>query len=635
MDLSFALLILSGILNLILFIFTLTVKRRSVLYYVFLSVLAAMLVWTSGNILAWYTYQQTGRLVMAYVKLWYIGNCFIPVLLYLTSIAFANNRLRLTWRHALLFVPPLLSYLMLLTNDINGQLFYKHFSLFNTENILGPAFYIHSLVSYIYIGLAVYYFLTFSIRSTGLFSRQSMLILVAVLCPLTVNMIATFRLAHLPAHSTTIAFTITIFLFFYSIIKYQFLNVMPIALQTILDRMTDSFAVIDENHRITHFNKAFTETFRSFNPKLMSDICATFKSDPAHAAFAEILEDYIIMVKTSGWTLSYDQWLSLEKEEYYFQVDVTPIFIADSNILWGLLVFFKDTTQIHKAIETIKKNQTMLLEQQHLASLGQLIGGIAHNLRTPIMSIAGGLESLQDLVCEYQISIGDTTVTDDDHREIAAEMLSWINKTKPFCSYMSDIISTVKDQAVRLNESSMSKFMIDELIKRIELLMRHELKKSHCTLCINNRTHPETELPGTMNNLIQILGNVIVNAIEAYEDKEGKIELTIEPCGLNPAHTRISVRDYGPGIPESIKDKVLKEMITTKGRKGTGLGLYLSYITIKGKFGGDMWFESNTGQGTTIHISVPTLQTGITGGILDEKTTGTGYSGLQNTASRR
>ena len=634
MDFSFFLLILSAMMNAGLFIFTLTVKRRSPIYYVFLTLLAAMLTWTFGNILAWYWYKTFGILVMGFVRIWYLGTCYIPVLLYLTGLLFVNDHFRFKRWHVLLFLPPTISYLTLLTNEINGGLFYRHFSLTNTEAVFGPVFYFHTFFSYIYIGFAIYYFLSFSIRSAGLFSRQCLLTLIAVLFPLVINVIITLRLANMPVYYTSIGFTIAISLFFLSIVKYQFLSIMPIAVQTILDRMTDSFAVIDENNKITHYNKAFTETFKSFNPRLMSNICELFKSKASLASFAEILEDYIDMVKTSGRTLSFDQWLSLEHEDCYFQVDVTPIFVSETNILSGLLVFFKDTTQIHKAIETIKKNETMLLEQQHLASLGQLIGGIAHNLRTPIMSIAGGLESLQDLAYEYQISIGDDTVTPNDHREIAAEMLSWVNKTKPFCSYMSDIISAVKDQAVRLNESSMSKFMVTELLKRVELLMRHELKKSHCLLYIHNHMLPETEIPGTMNNMIQILGNIIVNAIEAYEEQEGKIDLTVEPCSRNPKNTHISVRDYGPGIPESIRDRVLKEMITTKGRKGTGLGLYLSYITIKGKFGGDMWFETKTGHGTTFHISVPTLQTGLQGGNQHEKTTGTGYSGLQNTAGR-
>jgi len=369
MDFSFLLLILSAMMIAGLFIFTLTVKRRSLIYYVFLLVLTAMLAWTTGNILAWYWFKTSGILVMSFVKFWYLGTCFLPVLLYLTSVLFINDRFRFTRLHALLFLPPTISYLTLLTNEVNGGLFYRHFSLTNTEAVFGPIFYFHTFFSYIYIGFAIYYFLSFSIRSAGLFSRQSLLTLTAVLFPLVINIIITLRLANLPVYYTSIGFSIAICLFFLSIIKYQFLSVMPIAMQTILDRMTDSFAVIDENHKITYHNKAFINTFKSFDPKLALDICDIFKNKPSHEAFAEILEDYINMVKLSGRPLSFDQWLNLDNEDRYFQVDVTPIYASETNILWGLLVFFKDTTQIHKALETIKKNQTMLMEQQHLASL--------------------------------------------------------------------------------------------------------------------------------------------------------------------------------------------------------------------------------------------------------------------------
>jgi signal transduction histidine kinase len=126
-----------------------------------------------------------------------------------------------------------------------------------------------------------------------------------------------------------------------------------------------------------------------------------------------------------------------------------------------------------------------------------------------------------------------------------------------------------------------------------------------------------------MNNMIQIIGNIIVNAIEAYEDTQGRIELIVEECSSLPGNTRISIRDYGPGLPEHLRERVFKEMTTTKGKKGTGLGLYLSYLTIKGKFGGTMWFDTVTSQGTTFHISVPTIKTGtMTGGKYNEEKTG-------------
>ena len=56
-------------------------------------------------------------------------------------------------------------------------------------------------------------------------------------------------------------------------------------------------------------------------------------------------------------------------------------------------------------MQTIQNNQNMLMERERLASLGQLIGGIAHNLKTPIMSIAGAAEGLTDLIKEYEASV--------------------------------------------------------------------------------------------------------------------------------------------------------------------------------------------------------------------------------------
>lgn len=609
MGFSFVLLLFSALMLILLLFFTIRVEKKTQSHYVFLLLLLAMIIWTVGNIFAWYTFHYSNRIEMAYVKLWYLGNCYVPVLLYFFSLTYHRYRVSLSAQNILIVSLPTISYLTLATNEINGHLFFRHFSLINSEVVFGPFFYLHTLVSYLFIGMALYHLLSFSIKNSGLFSRQSLLTLIAALCPAIINVIITLKLFNLPVYYTSIGFSVVVLIFWFSIVKYQFLSLTPIAMQTVIDRMSDGFAVVNEDCRIIYYNRSFVDTFKSLNPKQMDNLCDVFKSYGDN--FSEKLHQHLCLIKaSSGMSLSFDQELVIANDKRHFNIEVTPFLGPENKVLWGILVFFKDTTQIQKAIETIKRNQAMLLEQQHLASLGQLIGGIAHNLRTPIMSIAGGLESLRDLVNEYQLSIGDESVTPEDHHEIASEMLQTINKTKPFCSYMSDIISTVKDQAVRLSDSSMNKFIVGELLKRVELLMKHELKKGHCTLTINNRVPSETEIPGTMNNMIQIIGNIIVNAIDAYEEKEGKIDLTVEFCNVHPGNVLISIRDYGPGLPASISNRIFKEMITTKGKKGTGLGLYLSNITIKGKFGGEMWFESKKGQGTTFYLSIPAIKIG-------------------------
>jgi signal transduction histidine kinase len=67
----------------------------------------------------------------------------------------------------------------------------------------------------------------------------------------------------------------------------------------------------------------------------------------------------------------------------------------------------------------------------------------------------------------------------------------------------------------------------------------------------------------------------------------------------------ISVSDHGCGMSDEVKNKLFKEMITTKGHNGSGLGLFMSYSTIKGNFKGDIKFTSEVGKGTTFNIILP------------------------------
>jgi signal transduction histidine kinase len=169
---------------------------------------------------------------------------------------------------------------------------------------------------------------------------------------------------------------------------------------------------------------------------------------------------------------------------------------------------------------------------------------------------------------------------------------------------MSDIISAVKGQAVQMNSSSTVKFTVDELVKRVDLLMKHELKKYHCAFRKDFQIDMNTEIKGEINNLVQVFDNIIMNSIQAYEGREGVIDFKIVRSGDN---IEFSFKDYAKGIPQSVADKLFKEMITTKGKNGTGLGLYMSYSTIKGRFGGNMSFISKEDSGTSFLILIPCI----------------------------
>lgn len=265
--------------------------------------------------------------------------------------------------------------------------------------------------------------------------------------------------------------------------------------------------------------------------------------------------------------------------------------------------FNKIQKQQNEYLQTIQDNQDKLMEKERLASLGQLIGGIAHNLKTPIMSIAGATEGLSDLIKEYDNSIGDPDVTNQDHHEIAQDMNVWIDKIKEYTEYMSDIITTVKGQAVNLADEDTVQFTIDEVVKRIEILMRHELSNSHIELKTNIKTNANTIIDGNVNSLVQVLSNMISNSIQAYGENKGQsIEFTISKKDTNIIFT---IKDYAGGLPEKVEKKLFKEMITTKGKNGTGLGLFMSYSNIRAHFNGNITFKSKQGVGTEFNIIIP------------------------------
>jgi len=309
--------------------------------------------------------------------------------------------------------------------------------------------------------------------------------------------------------------------------------------------------------------------------------------------YAKTLSDDILLVASSLSEIAENSKVDLENK----------IAVISQDEIGDLVIAFNKIQEREKQhIQEIERNQQMLLERERLATLGQMIGGIAHNLRSPIMSMAGGLEALQGLIKEYDESIDNDGVTKTDHHEIAREMNEWLELIKPYCSFMADLISTVREQVVPVNASAEGRFTLEELIKRVELLLKYELKKNNCIMEMDIQADKNIVISGEVNNLVQVCNNLILNAIQAYHGSNGKIEFRITS---QADQLLLQIKDYGRGIPADIQEKLLHQIVTTKGKKGTGLGLYMSYLAIKGRFNGDLYFESAENEGSTFYISIP------------------------------
>lgn len=258
-------------------------------------------------------------------------------------------------------------------------------------------------------------------------------------------------------------------------------------------------------------------------------------------------------------------------------------------------------------IKQIRENQDVLIQNERLASLGQLIGGIAHSFKTPIATASDTALCLETLVDEYDKSIDLDTVTNADHHHIASDMKVQINDMKETLEYINSIIITVKNYSSDLERANEDKFSLKDLIASIKILMSNELKKNSCKLNIHTDIPEESVMSGDMKVLIQVINVLLSNAIQAYQQGNGVIDLSIMQSGND---IEVVVQDYGTGISKEIQQKILNKMVTTKGNKGTGIGLYISNSIIKAKFSGQLKFESEPGKGTTFRIILPIKKKG-------------------------
>lgn len=528
----------------------------------------------------------------------YISTCNLPVILFFISSIYENKETNLK-KYWYLFIIPILSIIIIFTNPLH-HLFCKSYAINVADVQLGPYFYVHMLYTYLLILVAFIKLIKTSISKAGFLSFGTILIILGACAPIIPNLLASLQLISMDTYITPIPYLITAICFYISIFKLNSFDAVPIALKNIVDIMTDAFIVVEKDGTITYSNNAFNTNLSKMIGIKLNDNFYNIINTNKKLKLSK-LNNLIKKSEKNNTVETFDWSFNSEK---YFEISTQPVISTKGRKkVIGTLIIFKDTTQHMLDMQTIKNNQDMLLERERLASLGQLIGGIAHNLKTPIMSISGAAEGLTDLVKEYEASVGDPEVTVQDHHDIAKDMKDWIEKIHSYTEYMSDIITAVKGQAVTMSEEQAVSFTLDELVKRVNILMKHELKNALVELNVSMQVNEQTVLKGNINSLVQVINNMISNAIQAYDGKpDNKIDLILKKENNNII---ISVKDYGCGLPDEVQKKLFKEMITTKGKNGTGLGLFMSYSTIRAHFNGNITFETSKGKGTVFNIILP------------------------------
>ena len=244
----------------------------------------------------------------------YIGTCFLPITIFFMALILKNTKIKFKKIYLTLFIIPILSLLVLWTNDWH-HLFYKHYSLIMSDTIFGPYFYVHSFYTYIILFISIFILLQTSFKTSGIFSKQSILFIIGTCIPIVVNLLGTTKIISMNVYLTPISFSLTIFIYGLAIFKFNFLDAAPIAIQKIVDRISDSYIVLNDEGNITDYNKTFLTSFHIKTSKdLRGQNFENFLKEHDLYLNLKVIKKALPKVKNSDKTVSFDLYIKKIKK---------------------------------------------------------------------------------------------------------------------------------------------------------------------------------------------------------------------------------------------------------------------------------------------------------------------------------
>lgn len=285
-------------------------------------------------------------------------------------------------------------------------------------------------------------------------------------------------------------------------------------------------------------------------------------------------------------------------------VVVMLLIITISTIAISKLYFKNQriTRKLEKTLATLENAQEQLIESEKLASMGQLVSGVAHEINTPIGVVVTSSSTIGEEARKLQRKLEDKSLKKTDMQRFLSTLVEidqLIQNNLHRCSTLIQNFKQVSaDQVVAENREIFLKDYIQGIMSTLSIV----LKKSNVEWHVEGDNPSQFLDPGLLG---QVINNLVNNAItHAFIDVEAP-EILIE-IHQRREFNEIEFRDNGIGMAEKTKRKIFEPFFTTKrGKGGTGLGMNIVYNLITSKLGGNITVESEAGQGTIMLIKLP------------------------------
>lgn len=350
--------------------------------------------------------------------------------------------------------------------------------------------------------------------------------------------------------------------------------------QAILDGITDIVAVVTSDYHIQTINNSFYEIYEAADP--VNAFCyKVFRQRSEPCPKCPLRE-----ASQRNRVCSQNAIITINGRNRHFTITASPLRAIEEQP--GDIIIVKRDVTLEK------EYQEKYYHAEKMATIGLLAAGVAHEINNPLTAINGFTQGLRRRLPQLEQHLKDSSLMED-----YAEYLDIIHKE---CRRCRDIVQSLLTFSPR-KTPDFSRLDLNALVKNVMRLLHHRVKHLPPDMI---RLSLEPELPAIKGNpaeLEQVILNLILNALDAVEEKRGEIFLrtyyTDEGC------IKLEVIDNGRGIDADNLQKLFEPFFTTKPvGQGIGIGLSTCYHIIQAH-GGSIAVDSALGEGAVFSVTLP------------------------------
>ena len=346
---------------------------------------------------------------------------------------------------------------------------------------------------------------------------------------------------------------------------------------SVLRSVASGMLVVDLDGLVTHVNRAALEILKQDEQKLLH------RPLTDHEDLTPLAEVIYSTLETGRLEDRYEVQLDTDGET--LPLGLTSALLTDhAGEKVGVVASFRNLT-------SLRRLEKELQQAQHLAMLGQMSAGVAHEIRNPLNSIRG----FAQLISEESGECGKSECA--EYSKILVDEVDRMNRI------IQDLLDFSRDRDIELNPMA-----VDELLQQIAQAIYPDYKEANVELALQLPSEPLPPILGNPDKLTQVLRNILQNALQA-SNAGTHVALTasvMEHAEGQPRQISVSIADQGHGIPAQSLDRIFEHFFTLKA-VGTGLGLAICHKLIE-QHNGLITVKSEEDKGTTFTLFLPVYE---------------------------